>query len=230
MLIFNILQVIISHTSITTVPQFTLVNTNMIYLDLSFNKIETIHPKAFWSSSLNSRTSHNRLEYLNLRNNNIDYIKSGTFDPLFNLNRIILWNNKITNIEQKLFINIPKIVNIDISNNKLTNLPIKWLPSSLIKLYIEDNYLKRLTRETFYGAINLVTLWLSSDNSIIEENTFTDLSKLTYIFIWHNRNSDIKHCNCNYIWYLKTNSNSKVCLTENNEIRKYLEDNCILSS
>ena len=202
----------------------------MIYLDLYSNKIETIHPKAFWSSLIDNRTSHTRLEYLNLHNNNIDYIKSGTFDTLLNLKKIILWNNKITNIEQKLFINIPKIVNIDISNNKLTNLPNEWLPSSITILNIGVNDIKKLTRETFHGAINLAILWISPHNSIIEENTFIDLSKLTYIFIWHNRNSDIKHCNCNYIWYLITNSNSKVCLTENNEIRKYLEDNCILSS
>ena len=203
----------------------------MIYLTLSFNKIETIHPKAFWSSSLNSRTSHNRLEYLNLRNNNIDYIKSGTFDPLFNLNRIILWTNNITMIEQKLFLNILKIRYIDISNNKLTNLPIKWLPNYLTRLDIEDNYLKRLTRETFYGAINLAQLFLSSPrNIVIDYDTFNNLYKLTDIIIRHDDNLVYKVCNCDYIWYLKTNSNSKVCTTEDNEIRKYLEENCEIPS
>ena len=219
------------NTNIKSVPQSTLVNTNMKYLVLSYNKIQTIHQKAFWSSSINSRTSHTRLEYLNFRNNDIDYIKSGTFNPLFNLTKIIIWNNKITNIEQKLFLNIPKIRYIDISSNKLTNLPINWLPSSLTRIDIEYNDIKKLTRETFQGASNLVKLYFSAPhNIIIDYNTFTDLSKLTDIVIRYTSNVDIKTCNCDYIWYLKTISHSKVCLTGDNDIRKYLEDNCIIPS
>ena len=57
----------------------------MKHLKLSINKIETIHLKAFWSSSQDNRTSHTRLEYLDLTTNKIEYIKSGTFDPLINL-------------------------------------------------------------------------------------------------------------------------------------------------
>ena len=207
-------------------PQSTLLNTNMKYLDLAFNKIETIHPKAFWSSSQDNRTSHTRLIYLYLINNNIDYIKSGTFDPLINLNKLFLSNNLITKIEQRLFINIPKLSHIYISNNKLTNLPTIWLPTTLNRIDIIDNDIKRLTRETFQGAINLVELWLSPHNITIDYNTFTGLSKFTNIKTRSNIISDIKSCNCDYIWYLKTISNSKVCSTEDNDIRKYLEDNC----
>ena len=210
-------------------PPFTLMNTNMIYLTLSFNKIETIHPKAFWSSSLNSRTSHNRLEHIYLDNNNIDYIKSGTFDPLFNLKAITLKANKITKIEQKLFINIPKLKHIDISYNILTNLPTRWLPYSLTSLDIEGNNINILTRDTFHGAINLVELWLSPFNINIDYHTFTDLSKLTDIIIYKYIVT-INACNCDYIWYLKTNSNSKVCSIEDYDIRTYLEDTCKIQS
>ena len=212
------------------VPQYTLINTNMQFLFLNFNKIDTIHPKAFWSSSLDNITSHTRLTELYLYNNNINYIKSGTFDPLFNLTTIILLNNKITIIEQKLFLNIPKINKIDISYNKLTNLPIKWLPHSLTTIDIKGNDINRLTRETFQGAINLVRLWLSPHNITIDYNTFSDLFKLTDIVTSLIVNIDIKACNCGYIWYLKTISNSKVCSTKDNDIRKYLEDNCKIPS
>ena len=192
---------------------------------MNSNKIETIHPKTFWSSLIDSRTSHTRLEYLNLRNNNIDYIKSGTFDPLFNLTNINLHFNKITNIEQKLFINIPKIWFIDISKNTLTNLPITWLPYSLIRLNIINNGIKRLTSDTFLGAINLVELWLSPQHTTIDYNTFADLSKLINIHVRNYGDLEII-CDCDYIWYLNTNSNSIICTTEDNEIRKYLEENC----
>ena len=88
----------------------------------------------------------------------------------------------------------------------------------------------RLTNETFHGVINLTKLRLSNHNTIIDNNTFTDLSKHTEIVFIQNNNVDIKACNCDYIWYLNTNSKSKVCSTENNEIRKYLEDNFTIPS
>ena len=211
-------------------PQSTLVNTNMIFLSIHFNKIETIHPKAFWSSSLDNTTSHTRLEHLYIDNNNINYIESGTFDPLINLTGIYIQNNKITNIEKKLFINIPKIKYIDISNNTLTNLPTRWLPSTLFIIAIANNDIERLTRETFQGAINLVKLWLSPHNITIDYNTFTNFSKLNYIDIKYNGTNFVKACTCDYIWYLNTISNSTVCLTEDNDIRKYLENNCTIPS
>ena len=200
----------------------------MKYLFLINNKIETIHPKAFWSSSIDNRTSHTRLEHLYLNTNKIEYIKSGTFDPLINLITINLRNNKITKIEQNLFLKIPKLNLIIITNNKLTNLPTKWLPSTLTTLHIQDNNIMRLTNETFHGAIYLNELRLSTYNIIKDYNTFTDVSNLTSII--QNLRVGIKACNCDYIWYLNTNSKSKVCSTENNEIRKYLEDNCTIPS
>ena len=214
--------------NIRTLPQSTLVNTNMINLHIIHTRIKTIHSKAFWSSSQDNRTSHTRLEHLDLTTNKIEYIKSGTFDPLINLIGIYLNNNKLAKIEQNLFLKIPKLKLIAITNNKLTNLPIKWLPSTLTTLYIQDNNIMRLTSETFHGAINLNELWLSTYNIIKDYNTFTDVSNLTSIR--QNRRVGIKACNCDYIWYLNTNSKSKVCSTENNEIRKYLEDNCTIPS
>ena len=202
----------------------------MKYLYLSYNKIAVIHPKAFWSSPLDSRTSHTRLEQIYLDNNNIDYIKSGTFDPLFNLKRILLWNNKITKIEHKLFLNILKLKDIDISYNKLTNLPIKWLSSSLTNIAIIDNDIKRLTIDYYQGAIHLVALILSPYNITIDYNIFTDLSKCTDIEMNYNNHTVNEACNCDCIWCLKTNSNSKMCLTEDNEIRKYLNVNCVIPS
>ena len=210
-------------------PNFTLVNINMKHLKLNINKIETIHPKAFWSSSLNNKTSHTRLEDLDLSNNKIEYIESGTFDPLINLIEINLRNNKIAKIEQNLFLKIAKLNHIFISTNKLTNLPTTWLPSTLTTLYIEYNNITRLSNETFHGAINLSKLVLSTHNIIIDTNTFTHLSKHTEIIVKQNKNVGIQACNCDYIWYLNITSNSKVCSTEDNKIRNYLRYNCIVS-
>ena len=200
----------------------------MKHLKLSVNEIKTILYKAFWSSSMDNITSHTRLEDLDLSNNKIDYIRSGTFDPLINLIKINLRKNKLTKIEQNLFLKIAKLNHIVISNNKLTNLPTTWLPSTLTTLYIEYNNITRLSSDTFHGAINLTKLRLSIHNIKIENNTFTELSKHTKIVFIQNNNVDIKACNCDYIWYLNTNSKSKVCSTENNEIKKYLEDKCTL--
>ena len=81
--------------------------------------------------------------------------------------------------------------------------------------------------DTFEGAFNLNRIRLSPNNINIEYNTFSNLTKLTYIGVFHN---DLI-CTCKYIWYLNTKSNSKVCENSNNKyasIREYLNEECKL--
>ena len=103
---------------------------------MRYNKIVTLHPKAFWISESNNKTTHTELKRLALDNNNINYIKSGTFDPLINLEKLYLFNNKLSNIDNTFIVNLNKLVIFSINNNKLTQLPTKWLPNSLQRLGI----------------------------------------------------------------------------------------------
>ena len=215
------------HTKINRVHAYNLLNIKTIYMDLSYNKIVTIHPKAFWKSKSNNKTTHTELKYLFLNRNNIKYITSGTFDPLINLERLYLNNNEINNIDNELIVNINKIKVFSISHNKLTQLPIKWLPNSLRQLDIRRNKITNVTDDTFVGAYNLRKIKLSLNNIHIEYNTFRDLTKLTTIEVYPLK----LECTCKYIWYLNTKINSRVCDNSNNKyatIREYLKEECKL--
>ena len=206
---------------------FILLNIKTFAIDLSNNKIVTIHPKAFWRSESNNKTTHTALKYLYLNNNNIKYIKSGTFDPLINLEELYLYINKITNIDNTFIVNLNKLKYFSIGNNELTQLPTKWLPNSLQYLYIEGNAIEYMSIDTFEGAFNLNLICLSPININIEYNTFSNLTKLTYIKV----DPDDLECTCKYLWYLNTKSNNKVCENSNNKyasIREYLKEECKL--
>ena len=166
-------------------------NITTVRLYLNNNKIEKIHPKAFWTSESNNITTHTKLKWLQLSNNTIKYIKSGTFDPLINLQDLLLNNNKLSNIDNKFIINLNKLTIFEISNNELTQLPTKWISSENIILNIFSNPIEYLSIKTFEG-VNILILRLSLKNMTIEYNTF---SKINYIriMIYHPPK---------YIWYL----------------------------
>ena len=215
------------NTGITRVNAFILLNIKTFYIDLSNNKIVTIHPKAFWTSVSNNKTTHTALKYLYLNNNNIIYIKSGTFDPLINLESLYLYSNQLSNIDNTFIVNLNKLKHFSIGNTKLIQLPTKWLPNSLQYLAIAGNTIEYMSIDTFEGAFNLNKIVLSLNNITIEYNTFINLTKLTSIVVYP---SDLE-CTCKYIWYLNTKSNSKVCENSNNKyasIREYLKEECKL--
>ena len=195
-------------------------------IDLSFNIIVTIHPKAFWTSESNNKSTHTELKRLYLEYNNIKYIKSGTFDPLINLEKLYLYRNQFSNIDNALILNLNKLIHFDISYNKLTKLPIKWLPNSLQRLFIEGNAIEYMSIDTFEGAFNLIYIAFSTNNIIIEYNTFSNHTKLNDIRV---HPLIFEMCTCKYIWYLNTISDSAVCDNNNNKhgiIRDYLKEEC----
>ena len=182
----------------------------------------TIYPKAFWKSESNNKTTHIELRHLYLYNNNITYIKSSTFDQLINLEIIYLESNKLSNTDNTFIVNLNKLVFFSIASNELEQLTTKWLPNSLQRLYINENAIEYMSIYTFEGAFNLNKIWLSPNNITIEYNTFSNLTKLTYIGV---DPDDLEICTCKYIWYINTKSNSKVCDNSNNNyssIREYL--------
>ena len=163
-----------------------------------------------------------------LHNNTIKYIKSGTFDPLINLEELYLFNNKLRHIEGAFILNLHKLTYIGIENNELTKLPTEWLPTNLKHLDFSGNAIDYLSSNTFKGAFTLYNIWLSLNNITIEYNTFINLTELTYIDIYP-RNSDA--CTCKYMWYINTKviSYDPVCDVSNTNYtstREYLKDQC----
>ena len=204
-------------------------NTKTYNLYLSYNKIETIHPKAFWTSESNNKTIHNELKYISLVHNKIIYVTSGTFDPLINLETILLFKNILNNINNKLIIHLNKLKTFDLYFNKLTHLPTKWLPISIEYIDISKNAIEYLSMDTFEGAFNLNKFEMTIQNMNIEYDTFSKLTKLKTLMVYP-RNSGI--CTCTYIWYINTyinDNNGTLCNTNKTgyaNIREYLKDKC----
>ena len=226
-IVYTNLQVNMRNTRITRVRAFVLLNIKTTYLIISYNTLVTIHPKAFWTNELNNKTKHTELKYLYLSNNYIEYIKSGTFDPLVNLELLYLNNNGLSNIDNKFIVNLNKLTFFSISDNQLTQLPTKWLPNSLIELDISSNSIAYVSMHTFERAPNLNKIILSLNKTTIEYNTFSNLTKLSSV-IAYPRNIE---CTCKYIWYINTKSDHTVCDNSNNKyasIREYLKEECKL--
>ena len=203
-------------------------NTKVVYLYLSDNKIERIHPKAFWTSEYHNKTKHTELNKINLYNNKIKFIQSGTFDPLVNLEFLYINKNKLINIDTTLIVNIKKLKHFHIYKNQLTKLPTKWLPTNLESLDVSGNTIGYISINTFEGAFNLNKIEITLNNITIEYDTFSKLTKLTTIKAYpRNKN----RCTCKYIWILNTliYDNSDLCDNSNNNyisIREYLKEEC----
>ena len=200
-------------------------NIKIVNLYLVNSQIVTIHPKSFWTSESNNTTTHTELKWLNLYGNTIKYINNGTFDPLIHLLYLNLNSNKLSNIDNTFIVNLNKLQYFYIAHNELTLLPTKWLPYNLQRLAIEGNSIEYMSINTFEGAYDLNAIVLSLNNITIEYNTFSKLTKLTYIISVYPH----KLCTCKYIWYLNAKSNSTVCNNSNNKyasIREYLKEEC----
>ena len=175
---------------------------------------------------MNNKTTHTILKYLDVGNNNIKYIKSGTFDPLINLTDLYLSSNKLSNIDDTFIVNLNKLEYFYIAHNKLTQLPTKWLPTNLKELNIIANPIENVSINTFEGAFHLSEIRLSLIYVNIEYDTFSNLTKLLTIEV---DRDNLEICKCKYIWYLNTNINSNVCDNSNtnySSIREYLKEEC----
>ena len=208
------------------IREFILLHIQIIELNMGWNTIETIHPKAFWTSTFNNKTTHTKLKFLDINNNKIHYIKSGTFDPLINLIGLYLYKNMLSNIDNTFIINLNKLEHFSISSNKLTQLPTKWVPNNLKDINIMFNPIDYLSSITFVGAFNLNKIELSLHKVTIGYNTFSNLTKLITMTV---ERDNLEICTCKYIWYLDTKINSRVCDNSNNayaSVREYLKEEC----
>ena len=239
---YNTLQVSIKGTRITRIQAFILLHIKTVSLEIMHNKISKIHPKAFWKSESNKTSIHTKLIYLILINNTIKYIKSGTFDPLINLEYLDLSYNKLSNIDSTLIINLNKLTHLKIENNKLTQLPTKWLPNNLKVLCMRNNQLEYLSSYTFEGKFRLEEIAFHLNNINIKYNTFTRLTELNNFEIIDSRiqgykiHPMVQPCTCTFIWFLYVidykRYNYQLCGDFNAFIeygvRRYLKDECIM--
>lgn len=136
---------------------------NLKRLNLQYNQIQTVHPKAFEKLS--------KLEELYLGHNQLSTIPAGTLQPLKKLTILYSNNNDIKKITPEL----------------LTNL------DSLVKLRLDGNAIELLQESVFKSLTNLHYLHLEFNQlQHIHRNTFSKLTKLRFLNLAHNKQSALR--------------------------------------
>ncbi|XP_072303902.1 TLR4 interactor with leucine rich repeats [Eucyclogobius newberryi] len=180
---------------------------NLKRLNLQYNQIRSIHPKAFENLS--------KLEELYLGHNNLSSIPSGTLQSLEKLTILYGNDNEIKRIPSELFANLDTLVKLRLDGNalqivkdtdfkSLTNLhylhlelnqlqhihphAFSWL-SNLRFLNLSHNKQKALRNSHVFSQLKALTTLLLSDNEIqyVAKGIFQNLHKLSTLALSNNR-------------------------------------------
>uniref|UniRef100_A0A3Q2YGA3 LRRNT domain-containing protein n=1 Tax=Hippocampus comes TaxID=109280 RepID=A0A3Q2YGA3_HIPCM len=129
--------------------------TGLVRLDLQFNQIQSIHPRAF------EKLYH--LEELYLGHNHLSEIHTGTLQPLKKLTVLYGNNNDIIEITPGLFDTLDRLVKLRLDGNKIQSLQDSLFKDldNLRYLHLESNQLQHIHRNAFSKLANLRFLNLS---------------------------------------------------------------------
>ncbi|CDQ85117.1 unnamed protein product [Oncorhynchus mykiss] len=180
---------------------------HLIRLNLQYNQIQTIHPKAFEKLS--------KLEELYLGNNLISTIPPETLQSLAKLTTLYGNNNDIKKITPELFGNLESIVKLRLDGNAielLHNSVFKSL-TNLHYLHLESNQLSHIHRNAFSKLTKLRFLNLAQNKLTSVRNvfTFSQLRSLNTLLLSEN---EIQHVGNHVFQNLK--KLSKLSLSNNN--------------
>uniref|UniRef100_A0A8C3AL89 TLR4 interactor with leucine rich repeats n=1 Tax=Cyclopterus lumpus TaxID=8103 RepID=A0A8C3AL89_CYCLU len=155
---------------------------NLIRLNLQYNQIQTIHPKAFEKLS--------KLEELYLGHNRLSNIPTGTLQSLKKLTILCGNNNDIKKITPELFTDLDNLVKLRLDGNSIAVLQDSVFRSlaSLHYLHLESNKLQHIHRNAFSKLTNLRFLNLAHNKQSAVRNalTFSQLTALTTLLLSEN--------------------------------------------
>ncbi|XP_074842250.1 TLR4 interactor with leucine rich repeats [Carettochelys insculpta] len=148
-------------------------------LDLQYNRIRWLHPKAFERLAL--------LEELYLGNNRLVALAPGTLRPLAKLRILYVNANEISRLSSTTFIGLSSLVKLRLDGNLLGSLSeatFSGLPN-LLYLHLESNHIRWLSRGAFAGLAKLRFLDLSSNqqSSVRYPDTFGPLCSLSTLLL-----------------------------------------------
>ncbi|XP_069033017.1 LOW QUALITY PROTEIN: TLR4 interactor with leucine rich repeats [Embiotoca jacksoni] len=155
---------------------------NLVRLNLQYNQIEIIHPKAFEKLS--------KLEELYLGHNLLTAIPAGTLQPLNKLTILYGNNNAMKKITPELFSNLDSLVKLRLDGNSIEVLQDSVFKSltTLHYLHLEYNKLQHIHRNAFSKLTNLRFLNLAHNKQPAVRNglTFSHLKALTTLLLSEN--------------------------------------------
>ncbi|CAG9853693.1 unnamed protein product [Phyllotreta striolata] len=154
----------------------------LIYLDLSYNKLDAI--------TFGSLTGHSALEQLNLGYNKLQHIDKEAFVLMPALRELILTNNSVIDNLRVPFWNLPALKGLDMSQNYLKRLEHNLLDNvgMLRRVDLSSNHLNFIDPESFLPASLLEHVNISSNNlNFLHPITFRHLTQLYELDASRNR-------------------------------------------
>lgn len=155
---------------------------DLVRLNLQYNQIQTIHPKAFEKLL--------KLEELYLGHNLLSNLPTGTLQPLKKLTILYGNNNDIKKITPELFANLDNLVKLRLDCNSIEVLQDSVFRSlsNLHYLHLESNKLQHIHRNAFSKLANLRYLNLAHNKQSAVRNvlTFSQLKALTSLILSEN--------------------------------------------
>nr|DBA24973.1 TPA: hypothetical protein GDO54_012558 [Pyxicephalus adspersus] len=147
---------------------------NLQRLDLQYNRIHFIHPKAF------DKLSH--LEELYLGNNKLQMLTSGALSALRKLKVLNVNSNQLQNVTRASFSSLGSLIKLRLDGNNIQVLhgsPFQGL-TNLLYLHLENNKIANISKNAFAGLVKLRLLSLSGNplNSL-RHPTFLPLRSLS---------------------------------------------------
>ncbi|KAK5855294.1 hypothetical protein PBY51_005406 [Eleginops maclovinus] len=179
---------------------------NLVRLNLQYNQIQSIHPKAFEKLS--------NLEELYLGHNILSSIPAGTLQSLKKLTILCGNDNDIMKITPELFANLDNLVKLRLDGNSIEVLQDSVFKNltSLHYLHLEYNKLQHIHRNALSKLTNLRFLNLAHNKQSAIRNalTFSQLKALTTLLLSEN---EIQHVGDHVFQNLK--KLSKLSLSNN---------------
>lgn len=184
-------------------PQYYVVEPKLIQLNSTFfkdgydivgvigrgGKLSNIEPETF--------TELRRLKRLYLDGNDMPYINYGSFNNLWNLEVLDLALNRIVDVETDALSRLDKLHSLYLYGNMLTTFEFSWFTTSNIRsplkrLYLNNNNIKTLQRNTFSIFPNITHIYLQFNQiGYIGNNTFNNNRQLNTIDLSFNHLSNI---------------------------------------
>ncbi|XP_026752440.2 LOW QUALITY PROTEIN: protein artichoke-like [Galleria mellonella] len=202
----NKLEIYVSHNQIKKITKLVLKNlTSLKILDLSQNAIIEIENNSFddllsletlylndnlFTNSLKSHIFQKlvALKDLNIMNTRTFTYENETFSGMTSLKVLNSSYGELSTLDYAAFKNTGSLEILDLSHNILEKFFIDTASiASVNKLYLNNNKIRTISKETFYGLTNIDTVFLENNNIVsLDADSFTSLTKLSHVYLDHN--------------------------------------------
>lgn len=196
-----------------------------------FNNLKSLQLKGKLKVVERSKfAAFNRIDLLNLNDNEITELASDNFDDLTALSRLILQHNNLKEIHRDVFHELHNLKSIYLGHNQLEILPERLFRSNqkLKEIKLEGNKIKVLHPDVFQKLHSLQSINLSNNQlEILPDGLFQDNQNLYAIYLGGNKIRTIE-CNFHNLPSLITIGLTKnICIDENCVVSLFCGTNSI---